>query len=731
MGIFGFLSKAHLEQNLASDTLVQRVDIINDKIESQTVYIERQKAIIIRSEKAIDRVGKDFTQDIAVQENIIKSAYARLEVLDADVKAYTDQGRGLFKGDNIKKGVELRKQQKPERDKLSAEIEEAKALIQKYRDQSRQGGDNNKAQIKEAENNIITAQNKIDDLIIERQPLEKKLINLEAEVGPVKYIAALAVDWGMAEEVNLSTAVRWVILLIIVVFDPLAVLLLIAANQSFARRFPPKPPKPQEIVDLEKPDEEDVTLKWNEMIAKANQQVAKEKENKLKMQVTDWQSKLEKFNQKAPKPTDKPVEIVVDQPKPEPTKQEKIDAFEERMKAEEAELERVAAETKADIERIKKSEDYNYEDEIKYDVETAVKEQPIEFDEERQDIVAQNGNDGLHYEQDPGIAKQIEDAMQDQGRIKPDLTEVIEPPKPKTFKKGTLGGVNNPVYTQAEKKKMLEKQDKENAGTDSEHKEERDIFNVYKFLKESPITAEEAKAHPPITKSRMAFFEDHIDDIKRGTVNAEQLPPDVRKTLSVLLSEYDNPQIEEPKPEPKPKPTVKKMTTEGLVETFKEDPEIEDRDITDAELDALLAGDDEEPKNDFDIVIQGGKKIKVPKTSYKQNVEQEESNAWSKIKELDLPEPEKNEIILPELKSEPEPEQIETEELKIEKILPKDKIQTHKKRLINDEQYRQRIESRINDLIIKIENGEINLEDLTPEDQSVIISLMKEQGNNG
>ena len=734
MGIFGFLSKAHLEQNLASDTLVQRVDIINDKIESQTIYIERQKAIITRSEKAIDRAGKDFTQDIAVQENIINSAYARLEVLDADVKAYTDQGRGLFKGDNIKKGVELRKQQKPERDKLNAEIEEAKALIQKYRDQSRQGGDNNKLQIKEAEDNIIIAQNKIDDLIIERQPLEKKLINLEAEVGPVKYIAALAVDWGMAEEVNLSKAVRWVILLIIVVFDPLAVLLLIAANQSFARRFPPTPPKPQEIVDLEKPDEEDVTLKWNEMIAKANEQVAKEKEKKLKMQVTDWQSKLEKFNKKAPKPVDKPVEIVVDQPKPKPTKQEKIDAFEERMKAEEAELERVAAETKADIERIKKSnEDYKFEDEIKYDVETEVKEQPIEFDEERQDIVAQNGNDGLHYEEDPGIAKQIEDAMEDQkSRIKPDLTEVIEPAKPKTFKKGMLGGVNNPVYTHAEKKKMLEAQDKDNLGTDSEHKEERDTYNVYKFLKESPVTEEEAKAHPPITKSRMAFFEDHIDDIKRGNVSAEQLPPEVRKTVSVLLSEYDNPQIEEPKPEPKPEPTVKKMTTEGLVETFKQDPEIEDRDITDAELDALLAGEDEaEPKEGFDIVIQGGRKIKVPKTSYKQNSEQEESNKWSKIKELDLPEPEKNEIILPKLENEAEPEQIEADELKVEKILPKEKIQTHKKRLINDEQYRQRIESRINDLIIKIETGEIKLEDLTPEDQNVIISLMKEQGNNG
>ena len=281
MGIFGFLSKAHLEQNLASDTLVQRVDIINDKIESQTIYIERQKAVITRSEKAIDRTGKDFTQDIAVQENIINSAYLRLQVLDADVKAYTDQGKGFWKGDNIAKGVELRKQQKPERDQLNAEIKEAKAKIEKYRNEGRIAGDNNKTTIKEAEENIIVAQNKIDDLIIERQPLEKKLINLEAEVGPVKYIAALAVDWGFAEEVNLSKAVRWVILIIIVVFDPLAVLLLIAANQSLVRRFPVKPPKPQEIIDLEKPDDESIILKWREMAEQGSKKNAQEKKIKI------------------------------------------------------------------------------------------------------------------------------------------------------------------------------------------------------------------------------------------------------------------------------------------------------------------------------------------------------------------------------------------------------------------------------------------------------------------
>ena len=574
MGIFGFLSKAHLEQNLASDTLVQRVDIINDKIESQTIYIERQKAVIERSEKSIDRTGKNFTQDIQVQENIIDSAYERLQVLDADVKAYTDQGKGFWKGDNIAKGVELRNQQKPERDRLNKEIEEAKALIQKYRDQSRQGGDDNKAQIKEAENNIITAQNKIDDLIIERQPLEKKLINLEAEVGPVKYIAALAVDWGMTEEVNLSKAVRWVILLIIVVFDPLAVLLLIAANQSFARRFPPKPPKPQEIVDLEKPDEVDIALKWQETVSNIN----KEKEE-IKAQVNDWQEKLKKFNEKAPKPVDKPVEIIVDQTKPEKTKQEKIQAFDERLRAEEAELERVAKETKEDIERIKKSnEDYKFEDEVKYDVETEVKEQPttnepVEFDEERMDIVSQNGNDGLHYdakEPEPSISEQIEKAMDGvQERIKPDLTEVVENEtpiveKPKPKKMGLLGGV-------------------------------------------------------------------HVD---AGKV--------VR---------------------PAPKLT------------------------------------------EVDIKITDGKKTIVPKTTYKQNSEQEVSGNWSKIKDL------------------PEPQPVPDTVVKVDYVLSDQKDKS-KKRQINDEEYRQKVESRINNLIQQIESKEIQLIDLSSEDQKLVKQAM-------
>ena len=132
------------------------------------------------------------------------------------------------------------------------------------------------------------------------------MLTLEAEIGPVKYIAALAVDWGITDQVETSKAVRWVILLLIVVFDPLAVLLLIAANQSLMRRFPPEAPKPQEVIDLEKPDEEDVALKWNEMMDKSNAAVKMEEATATLKQ---WRDKLDSFNQKVPKPDTKPVEI--------------------------------------------------------------------------------------------------------------------------------------------------------------------------------------------------------------------------------------------------------------------------------------------------------------------------------------------------------------------------------------------------------------------------------------
>ena len=85
MGIFGFLSKAHVEQNLASDTVTSRIEILEGKILAEEKYIERQNQVLERIQNK-DSSGVDrFNQDIAIEQKKIDDAYAIIEVLDADV----------------------------------------------------------------------------------------------------------------------------------------------------------------------------------------------------------------------------------------------------------------------------------------------------------------------------------------------------------------------------------------------------------------------------------------------------------------------------------------------------------------------------------------------------------------------------------------------------------------------------------------------------------------------
>ena len=341
MGIFGFLSKAHLEQNLAENTVTQRIEIINSKITSEETYIKRQLKIIERAENTLSKTGtsnkealeleqqslKDvqdkFKTLLAVETNTVKDLNDRLKVLDKDVSDVLTSNKSFFNEE--KAAAELKASQKGERDQISKNIKDSQgrikilkddyavdtAIIKKRIDALREGNIDDKsevnAQIEVAEANILNAQNNIDDLIIDREPLEAKMIKLEAEVGPVKYIASLVIDWGITQEVDTSEAVRWVILIIIFVFDPLAVLLLVAANQSLIRKFPVEPIKPQEIVDLEKPDDEGIDLKWNEAMSK----MQNEKMIKATEQLKEWKQKLDSFNAKVPNP-DKgtPVEII-------------------------------------------------------------------------------------------------------------------------------------------------------------------------------------------------------------------------------------------------------------------------------------------------------------------------------------------------------------------------------------------------------------------------------------
>jgi hypothetical protein len=815
MGIFGFLSKAHLEQNLASDTLIQRIQILEDKIDSEKMSIERQTLVINRAEKAISRDTGTASGDIEVQQSIIADANEklktlltvetntvrdlndRLKVLDKNVSDILTSNKSFFNEE--KAAAELKASQKEEREQIAVNVKEAQKRIAELKRDHKQeiakaqeiianmrtGSQDNKGQftkeIETAENKIFTSQGNIDLYIVEKQPLEKEMLTLEAEIGPVKYIAALAVDWGVTDQVETSKAVRWVILLLIVVFDPLAVLLLIAANQSLMRRFPPEAPKPQEVIDLEKPDEESVDLKWNAMMDKSDA-VAKMEEATEQLQ--GWKDKLEQFNKKVPKPEHKPVEIIQEDDSVIPH----IDLVGQK-KTEDKEI--VADNTTDGFDP----------DEVMFDVltEPAVDKdkQQEEFkkrEEEERKTLEEYARKAQEEEEEPTISEQIEEVMapemeetkrdfheeqaredeltrlsvaqskvNKEERIKPDFTEVIEPEvavEPKKETVGMLGTVlvkdkkvvHPPKPQKPELPNPAEMTDFERTGmlnlfhnqhgkyediSDEELKMERDQSNRAQFLADVSLTKEEAAEQGPITESRMKFFQDIIDDILRGDQTFENVPEENRKIIAQIMDpELDNPEIitKGSALKSEGEDGVEKTTAEGLKEKFMIQPDIEDRPMTDEELDKLLEGFDSGEKTitgKRKMIIKNGQRIFVPvedKEEYVQNEEQTDQTLWQKTKELDIPEPDKNEIILPDLPNTTEDIPDIAESIAIEQSIPQNKFDIYKKRLTNQEDYHQRVEARINDLITKLDSKEIKLSDLSSEDKQVIIDILNQNG---
>jgi hypothetical protein len=103
---------------------------------------------------------------------------------------------------------------------------------------------------------VETAQKKIGLLNEERAPLAADLSKIEAEVGPIKYVAELV--YGDSSEEVIGKAVRLMIILIIFVFDPMAILLLIAGNMEMKKKanakwddfFKMQPIEQPEIVEV-------------------------------------------------------------------------------------------------------------------------------------------------------------------------------------------------------------------------------------------------------------------------------------------------------------------------------------------------------------------------------------------------------------------------------------------------------------------------------------------------
>ena len=181
MGIFGFLSKAHLEQSIS-------VGGTNDL---QIENLERQ---------------------IARQQSIVADSETVLSQLDAQVQTLIDYDR--IRGPSG--SIATRQGQAEERQALNETIDAAYV--------------------------------RIEELQTDLAPLQQEKLAIEVEVGPLKYIAELI--YGDQARDFLDEAVRWVILLIVFVFDPLAVLLLIAANMNLAPTRPVKPVKKIEAASM-------------------------------------------------------------------------------------------------------------------------------------------------------------------------------------------------------------------------------------------------------------------------------------------------------------------------------------------------------------------------------------------------------------------------------------------------------------------------------------------------
>jgi len=155
LGTFGFLSKAHLDQNLVGAGTNVELKIIEQQIQNEQRRIDNAQ----RSLNTLDRLVDNASTETAGK---------------------------------------VRDQQARERTRIL--------------------------------NEIGAASNNLKTLNTQAGPLRKDSAKIAAEVGPIKYIADLI--YGDQAEGVLEKAVRFVIILIVIVFDPLAIVLLIAANHG-------------------------------------------------------------------------------------------------------------------------------------------------------------------------------------------------------------------------------------------------------------------------------------------------------------------------------------------------------------------------------------------------------------------------------------------------------------------------------------------------------------------
>ena len=238
MGIFGFLSKAHIEQTALSEEQIALAESIDDKLVRSQVKIDRWDSEIDRllkpnNERVDVQIGNEqetlngIYDRIANEKKAVNDAYnQKLKTINETITGFGSNARKQEEVD--KANTQLQKELTDIDRKYASQIKDLTDVIKSYRVQSEQKTDDIDGKIAILEANVEKEQVIVDGLIEEKMVYEKEFRKLEAEVGPVKYIAELV--YGEADKSVLEDAVRWVIIILCIVFDPLAVALLIAWN---------------------------------------------------------------------------------------------------------------------------------------------------------------------------------------------------------------------------------------------------------------------------------------------------------------------------------------------------------------------------------------------------------------------------------------------------------------------------------------------------------------------
>lgn len=278
MGIFGFLSRSHVEHHASIEKEQAIISQIDEKISREEGFITRKKEqlellnsnqnfqkdnsddIIKTLQSRIESLKQEKIESIGIQESVIDKLNNRLAALDKELSG--SKPSGLF--GSKKKYDELTLSQQVERELINNNKSAANNKIQQISidfdskiaetrdkiDSSLSIGTNKTSELASdsgLQNEIEQAYDRISEMESEKFQYGSKLRALEVEIGPILYIANLLNEWA-GVNVETSQAIRIVIITLIFVFDPLAILLLIASTMTYAQNK--KEELPPDVKDI-------------------------------------------------------------------------------------------------------------------------------------------------------------------------------------------------------------------------------------------------------------------------------------------------------------------------------------------------------------------------------------------------------------------------------------------------------------------------------------------------